>query len=132
MVHLLIALRGVFSSLTPLTPSTPPPPQITPGAFWLVVAVTFNQEADVATFEKAFKPLAEYVTKAETSTLSYGFAKSDSDPKRILIFERYATKQAYLDVHKTSEAFLAFRPQLSALNAKIDGHSYYEGGLGFI
>lgn len=102
------------------------------GAFWLVVAVVFQQERDVVTFEKAFQPLADYVQSQELGTLSYAYAQSDSDPKRILIFERYATKADYLDVHKVSEPFLAFRPQLAALNAKIEGHSYIEGGLGFV
>jgi len=102
------------------------------GAFWLVVGVIFQQEEDVATFERAFQPLADFVAKEEPGTLSYGYAKSDSDPKRILIFERYATKKDYLDVHKSSAPFLAFRPQLAALGAKIEGHSYYEGGVGFI
>lgn len=96
------------------------------------MAVVFNKEADVATFEKAFTPLTEYVTKQELATISYAYAKSDSDPKRILIFERYASKSDYLEVHKASAPFLAFRPQLAALNAQIDGHSYYEGGLGFV
>lgn len=103
-----------------------------PGAFWLAVTVVFQQEEDVATFERAFEPLAAYVATEEPATLSYGLAKSDSDPRRILIFERYASKKDYLEVHKASEPFLAFRPQLAALGADIDGHSYYEGGLGFV
>lgn len=102
------------------------------GAFWLVVSVVFAKEADLETFEKAFQPLATYVAEEEAGTLSFGYARSDSDPKRILIYERYATKADYLDVHKASEPFLAFRPQLAALKAKIDGHSYYEGELGFV
>lgn len=102
------------------------------GAFWLVVAVVFQQERDVVTFEKAFQPLAEFVSQKELGTLSYAYAMSDSDPKRVLIFERYATKADYLDIHKKSEPFLAFRPHLAALNAKIEGHSYIEGGLGFV
>ena len=102
------------------------------GAFWLVVSVVFQQAADVATFEKAFQPLADFVALQEFNTISYAYAKSDKDPKRILIFERYASKSDYLDVHKASAPFLAFRPQLAALNAQVGGHSYYEGGLGFV
>ena len=102
------------------------------GAFWLVVSVVFQQEADVATFERAFQPLVTFVADQEFNTISYAFAKSDRDPKRILIFERYASKSDYLDVHKASAPFIAFRPQLAALNAQIEGHSYYEGGLGFV
>lgn len=119
---------GRYVRLPTFTPKRP----TTPGAFWLVVAVVFQQEEDVATFERAFKPLADYVTMKEPATLSYGYAKSDADPRRILIFERYASKNDYLDVHKVSEPFLAFRPKLAALGADIDGHSYYEGALGFI
>jgi quinol monooxygenase YgiN len=96
------------------------------------VTIIVQNEADVATFEKAFQPLADFVAMDEPGTISYGYAQSDSDPRRILIFERYASKSAYLDVHKASKHFLTFRPQLAALNAKIEGHSYYEGGLGFV
>ena len=43
-----------------------------------------------------------------------------------MVFEKYADKDhAYLDVHKSSAPFLAFRPQLAALEPEITGESYF-------
>lgn len=84
------------------------------------------------TFEKAFTPLAAYVTEKEPHTVSYAYARSDKDPKKIMIYERYRDKEAYLDIHKHSEPFLKFRPQLQELDATIEGESYLESNLGFV
>ena len=53
------------------------------------------------------------------------------EPLRVLIYERYVDKQAYLEVHRTSAQFLQFRPALAALSPKIDGHSYFECPEGY-
>ena len=47
--------------------------------------------------------------------------------------ERYADKEtAYLSIHRGTDEFKAFRPQLAALEPVIDGHSYFEQeGSGF-
>lgn len=47
--------------------------------------------------------------------------------------ERYEDKTyAYAVAHKTSPEFFKFRPALAALEPKIDGHSYFESGGGFV
>jgi quinol monooxygenase YgiN len=52
---------------------------------------------------------------------------SEKDPLCATIFERYADKEtAFLEVHRGSDRFKAFRPALAALEPEIDGHSYYE------
>lgn len=103
------------------------------GAFWLVVQVTFRRSKDVETFKTAFAPLAALVKENEGGTLSYGLAQSDKDPRMVLIFERYTDKDdAYLQVHRSSEPFQVFRPQLAALRANISGESYIESDLGFV
>ena len=53
------------------------------------------------------------------------------NPLRVLIYERYVDKHAYLEVHRTSAQFLQFRPALAALSPKIDGHSYFECPEGY-
>jgi hypothetical protein len=53
------------------------------------------------------------------------------EPLRVLIYERYVDKQAYLEVHRTSAQFLQFRPALAALSPTIDGHSYFECPEGY-
>lgn len=111
-------------------PSLPTPSK---GAFWLVVQVTFRRSKDVETFKTSFAPLAALVKENEGGTLSYGLAVSDKDPRMVLIFERYTDKDdAYLRVHRSSEPFQVFRPQLAALKANISGESYIESDLGFV
>ena len=105
----------------------------TAGTFWLIVEATFKSEADLATFQDAFKTLSDYVSKNEPNTLTYQVAKSDKDPLKVVIVERYLTKDDYLNVHRTSQPFLKFRPILHALGPTISGNSYYGlEGVGFV
>lgn len=95
--------------------------------------MTFRRSEDVEIFKAAFAPLAVVVKENEAGTLSYGLAISDKDPLMVLIFERYVDKDdAYLRVHRSSESFQVFRPQLAALKANISGESYIESDLGFV
>jgi quinol monooxygenase YgiN len=101
-------------------------------SFWLIVEVTFKSEADVKTFEAAWRPVAEYCRAHEPNTLSYQMARSDKEPFKIVMLERYKTKKDYLEVHRSSEAFLKFKPQLLALEPVITGHSYLESSIGYV
>jgi len=62
--------------------------------------------------------------------------ESDKDSKRVFIFERYINKDAYITIHRSSERFLSFRSKLTAMTEKgdavIDGHSYFESGIGHV
>lgn len=78
----------------------------------------------------AFEPLAAYVRDNEVNTLSYEISISDVKPFHVLIFERYATKEYFLTVHRTSKPFLAFKEKLTALNLPLNGVSYFEQGFG--
>ena len=61
----------------------------------------------------------------EPTTLAYSLLKSDKDPLTVMVFEKYEDKEhAYLQVHKSSAPFLAFRPRLAALAPVITGQSY--------
>lgn len=102
-------------------------------AFYLGVVITFPNLNEKQKFIDIFTPLAQYVKEKELGTLSYELLESDKDPKRILISERYSSKDYYLKVHKTSPLFLKFREefqQLIANGTNVDGHSYYESGIG--
>lgn len=104
-------------------------------AFFLGVAITFPNKEDLEVFKHHFRPLAAYVEKYELGTLSYELLESDKDPLRIQILERYQDKDYYLNVHKTSAAFLKFREELQHLVTKgaiISGESYVETDIGFI
>lgn len=96
----------------------------------LVVEFDLENQEQVDQLLSAFKPLAAYVRDNEENTLSYEISVSDVKPFHVLILERYATKDYFLTVHRTSEPFLAFKKQLGELNFPIHGISYYEEGYG--
>lgn len=104
--------------------------------FSLFVTLVFSAEEKKESFCNEFATLAEYVMKNEPDTLAYELLLSDKDPLRVLIMERYKDKEnAYLKIHRSSEAFLAFRPKLKAMedvgDVTIHGDSYLDAGLGF-
>ena len=123
------AIDNIMPELAAATPATP--------AFSLLVSLNFTEEKHKVTFLEDFAPLAAYVKEKEVDTIAYEVLLSDKDPLRVLIMERYKDKEeAYLQVHKTSEPFLEFRPKLQALQeaglVTVDGESYIDSGLGFV
>lgn len=50
------------------------------------------------------RPQAQHVRQNEAGCLAYEISVADSDPRKILVFERYISKQYYKDVHRTSQA----------------------------
>lgn len=100
-------------------------------AFVLLVDVTFRTVEDRDAALQLWESVAVHCRDHEPGTLSYEAAISDSVPERIVFVERYATKNDYLDVHKSSRPFLAFRAKLGALNPTITGHSYVTTDIGF-
>jgi len=104
--------------------------------FLLGVTVTFSSDEVKMRFLNAFAPYATYVRENEPTTLSYEIFESDKDSKRVFIFERYVNKDAYINIHRSSESFLKFRSNLTAMTEKgdavIEGHSYLESGIGYI
>ena len=54
----------------------------------------------------------------------------------VTLMERYVEKEeAYLKIHKSSEAFLNFRSKLKAMQdagyVEVEGQSYLDSGVGF-
>ena len=106
-------------------------------AFSLMVTLQFSDLPDKEQFLRDIHPVVEHCRTKEPGTLSYEVLLSDKDPHQVLIMERYKDKEvAYLQVHKSSEPFLTFRPKLQALQdagrVQISGHSYLDSKVGYI
>ena len=102
------------------------------GAFFLLVQMEFKSVEDREKAEAIFAPEARWCRDNEPGTLSYEWARSDSNDRAIVVVERYADKEtAYASVHKSSEAFKKFRPQLAALDPAIRGRSYVASDIGY-
>jgi quinol monooxygenase YgiN len=144
MEHLILLSGGIIfglwlSALFPSHPFNGTPSSLTAkretsvkSAFVLLVAIDFASEGDKDSFKKLFKNIAQYVAEYEFSTLSYELAESDKSSTRVIIIERYKDKDAYTNIHRSSEPFKKFRSILQGYDVKIDGHSYIESNIGFI
>ena len=105
-------------------------------AFSLLVTLVFQSTDDKDEFLTDIAPVADYVQRQEPDTLAYEVLLSDQDPLQVMILERYRNKDvAYLEVHKSSAPFLAFRPKLQAMQeagrVTVSGHSYLDSNIGF-
>lgn len=138
LVAYSIASTGHTASTTKIMSTTADSSTPTTTAFSLLVTLTFAAPEHKATFLADFAPLAQYVQDSErATTTSYTVLYSDQDPLRVLILERYMDKEsAFLQIHKTSAAFLEFRPKLKALETAgfvtIQGESFLDSGVGFV
>jgi quinol monooxygenase YgiN len=104
--------------------------------FSLLVTLQFTDERYKAQFLEDFAPLAAYIRDNEPLTLAYEALQSDQDPLKILILERYVDKEnAFLQVHRSSQPFLEFRPKLKSMQdagfVTVEGSSYDDTMLGF-
>ena len=90
-------------------------------AWCLAAGLFFESEEQVEQVLKAAKPFAEYLYEQEPTTLGYLVMRSDQDPKKVMIFERFADREtAYLSIHRTSEAYLTFQKELEQMDHFID------------
>mmetsp|Transcript_10738 Transcript_10738/g.14009 ORF Transcript_10738/g.14009 Transcript_10738/m.14009 type:complete len:156 (+) Transcript_10738:86-553(+) len=108
-----------------------------PGKAWtLVVTLTFKSKEDQEYILEEWKPVTEYCANKELFLYHYEAGRSDSDPLKLYMVERYESKDDYLNVHKSGEEFLKFRPKLKALQDEgkvtVEGFSYQELGYGFV
>jgi quinol monooxygenase YgiN len=107
-----------------------------PLVFSLLVTLQFSTAEYKDQFLQDIQPVAEHCRTKEPDTLAYEVLLSDKDPLQVLVLERYRDKEvAYLQVHKSSAPFLAFRPKLQAMqeggHVQITGHSYLDSGVGY-
>jgi quinol monooxygenase YgiN len=106
-------------------------------AFSLMVTLQFQNVAARDDFLELVKPVMDHVTNHEPTTLGYEVLLSDKDALQVLFLERYVDKEmAYLQIHKSSAAFLAFRPKLLAMQqagrVTVTGSSFMDSGMGFV
>jgi len=105
--------------------------------FSLLVTLQFKSVEHKEEFLELFAPIAAHCKAHEPGTLAYEALLSDKDPLQVLILERYRDKEKdYLQVHRSSQPFLEFRPKLQAMekagHVTISGHSYVDSGIGYI
>ncbi len=137
-VIIYIMLVSGFSSsfLTPANAWNLLRNRSTEPAFSLLVTLQFSAAEHMDQFFKDIQPLADYCKAHEPDTIAYEVLHSDKDSLQVLILERYRNKEtAFLQVHRSSAPFQAFRPKLKAMedqgHVKISGDSYVDSGIGF-
>jgi quinol monooxygenase YgiN len=136
IIDMMIVSDYSNSFLTPPNAWNPLRTRSTEPAFSLLVTLQFSAEEYKDQFFKDIQPLADYCKAHEPDTIAYEVLHSDKDPLQALILERYRNKEtAFLQVHRSSAPFQAFRPKLKAMEdegrVKISGDSYVDSGIGF-
>ncbi|GAB4821193.1 hypothetical protein N2152v2_008239 [Parachlorella kessleri] len=103
-------------------------------AFVLAVGLSFKTVEARDEFLTIWLPLAKYVREKEPSTLSFELLVADNDPTKVLVYERYISRDAFIDIHRASEPFLAFKKAQQQLpfEMEVKGQSYYETNHGFM
>jgi len=105
-------------------------------AFVLAVQLEFESHNDAESIFAKWHEATDYCFLKEPFLYHYEASQSDQNPLLYMIMERYRSKDDYLNIHKTSEAFQTFRAELKKLDeegkVKIIGHSYNELGIGFV
>jgi quinol monooxygenase YgiN len=101
------------------------------------VTLQFDSVDRKKQFLQDIKPVVDYVKENEPETIAYEVLLSDKNPLEVLILERYKDKDnAYLQIHKSSQPFLTFRPKLQTMQdkgyVKVTGNSYLDSGIGFV
>jgi quinol monooxygenase YgiN len=111
-------------------------PRNAAGAFVLHVELEFKTEAAAKELVTAWARCADWCRANEAGLMHYEIARSQTDPLKYGIFERYASLDAYASTHKSTEAYRTFRPKMQALQdsgeLEVSGSSYFELGHGFV
>eukprot|EP00759_Apiculatamorpha_spiralis_P013757 PhF_6_TR20511/c0_g1_i4/m.29571/K06966/K06966; uncharacterized protein len=96
--------------------------------FILNVNIWLTSPDHIPEFLSHFRPLALHCEQHEPHTLHYKVSLSDKENNRLLISERYRTKEDYLTTHRTSQPFLTFKEwmQGNPIIQNVEGHSYIE------
>jgi quinol monooxygenase YgiN len=120
---------SLSSSITAMTDGKPP--------FSLFVTLQFQDLSTKNEFLDDIRPLMEYIRVHEPTCIGYEVLLSDQNELQVLILERYQDKDiAFLQIHRSSAEFLAFRPKLQAMQSAgrvtMSGQSYYDSNLGFV
>ncbi|PSC70176.1 Extracellular basic protease [Micractinium conductrix] len=90
------------------------------GIFVLCVYLKFANVQDRDEFIAEWTPLAKWVKENEPGTLGYEAMVADTNPLKVLVFERYTSKAYFNDAHRTSQPYLAFKEQQAKWRAEHD------------
>lgn len=105
-------------------------------AFVLHVQLRFTTASAAERLLADWRPVANYCLANEPFLFSYEIAQSDKNPLLFSMYERYRSKTDYLERHKASAAFLAFREKMKAMQeageVAVSGESFVELGVGFV
>ena len=82
------------------------------------------------------RPVCKHCEVSEPDTLQYEVLQSDQNPESVLLIERYTSRAAMLEPHKSSAAFQRFKRALEAADILADkaGSSWLstDHGMGFM
>mmetsp|Transcript_15057 Transcript_15057/g.45515 ORF Transcript_15057/g.45515 Transcript_15057/m.45515 type:complete len:164 (-) Transcript_15057:627-1118(-) len=103
-------------------------------AWLLVVSSKFQSLEDRDALLEHVRRIAQQSANHEPGTLGFQVAIADNDPLRILVFERFANKEAWLEAHRNSTVYKKYKAWQAAANiqAETTGQSYDELGWGFL
>jgi len=99
----------------------------------LFVDLKFEFEKDVDRFAEIFKPMTQYVKEKEAGhTFAYKLLKSEHEPLKVTIYERYESRSYWKDVHEKSQAYLDFvqRVKDAELDIEQTVSVFYETDIG--
>jgi len=104
------------------------------GPWCLHISLELKSE-HVDKFLLKFSELARHVEANEPETLSYEIGRSDQQPNKFIIVERYSKKEFLADPHQTSEPFKKFKEWMNAneeMFVSKEGFSFYEQQIGYM
>eukprot|EP01062_Namystynia_karyoxenos_P042223 TRINITY_DN30810_c0_g1_i1.p2 TRINITY_DN30810_c0_g1~~TRINITY_DN30810_c0_g1_i1.p2 ORF type:complete len:132 (+),score=46.43 TRINITY_DN30810_c0_g1_i1:95-490(+) len=105
-------------------------------AWTLALQITFADTDSMTEFERGFAVVAAACRRTEPGTLMYEWMRSDKDPLRGMLLERFADKEHAHALHSAGAAFAAFKQGVYGRlraegKATVSGESFNETGLGF-
>mmetsp|Transcript_39213 Transcript_39213/g.54443 ORF Transcript_39213/g.54443 Transcript_39213/m.54443 type:complete len:143 (-) Transcript_39213:237-665(-) len=106
-------------------------------AFVLAVDFYFKDSESLEEFLTAAQAIVKHCLAKEPDTFTYEISRSDKNPLHLQFYERYSNKDdAYMNVHKSSEAFMSFRSKVQQMEkdarVSISGNSFQELGVGYV
>lgn len=101
-------------------------------AFVLAVTLQFRTLEERDRLLPSWQKLATHVQQHEPDALSYKWLVADTDPTKVLVYERYRRKEAYTGPHRSSKPFFAFKEAQQSIPMEISGQSYLETDFGFM
>lgn len=106
-----------------------------PSKGWLLVVTSkFRTLQDRDALLEHVSLIAAHSARSEAETIGFQVAVADNDPLKILVFERFKTKEAWADAHRSSAVYKTYKAwqATSGIQVETTGQSYDELGFGFL